>query len=170
MSDIELDCPVDGCNWKSQRLPVALASALNTALTMHKESAHSQPQAQAAAAPQLKLKPPSINADCTPDQWSSFRRQWLMYKNGMNIPNNMCATALFHCCHEDLMNDLMRDLQQDVSAMAEPDLLAAIKRLAVNEESTLVHRIKLSKMTQAPGTPIRTFLASLRGQAFTRCY
>ena len=63
------------------------------------------------------------------------------------------------------MNDIMRDLQADVSSMSETDLLAAIKRLAVKEESTLVHRIRLSQMTQAPGTPIRSFLASLKGQA-----
>ena len=63
------------------------------------------------------------------------------------------------------MNDIMRDLQADVSSMPETDLLAAIKRLAVKQESTLVHRMRLSKMIQAPGTPIRTFLAALKGQA-----
>ena len=40
-----------------------------------------------------------------------------------------------------------------------------IKRLAVKDESSLVHLIKLSKMTQSPGTGIRTFVASLWGQA-----
>ncbi|CAC5426163.1 unnamed protein product [Mytilus coruscus] len=49
--------------------------------------------------------------------------------------------------------------------MIETDLLNAIKRLAVKEESTLVQRIKLNRMTQSPGSNIRTFLASLRGQA-----
>ena len=59
----------------------------------------------------------------------------------------------------------MRDLRQDVATMAEGDLLAAIKRLAVKDESIFVHRIKLNKMTQSPGTGVRTFLANLRGQA-----
>ena len=68
----------------------------------------------------------------------------------------------------------MRDFQSDVSSRSEVDLLAAIKRLAVKEESTLVHRMKLSKMTQAPDTPFSTFLASLKGHASlchytTRC-
>ena len=45
-----------------------------------------------------------------------------------------------------------------VATMPDADLLAAIKRLAVEDESVLVHRIKLSKMTQAPGIPIRTFV------------
>ena len=72
-----------------------------------------------------------------------------MYKTGMAITNDLLATALFNCCDDDLMGDLMRDLQTNVSAMSESDLLAAIKRLAVKEESTLVHRIKLSKMTSS---------------------
>ena len=58
----------------------------------------------------------------------------------------------------------MPDLQGDVANMTE-DLLNAIKRLAVKEESTLVQRIKQNMMTQSPGSNVRTFLASLRGQA-----
>ena len=83
----------------------------------------------------------------------------------MTIQPAMQSTALFYCCDDDLMRDIMRDHQGDVAAMPESDLLAAIKRLAVKEESTLVHRIRLGKMTQAPGMPIRTFLANLKGQA-----
>jgi len=88
-----------------------------------------------------------------------------MYKVGMTITGNMIPTALFYCCSRDLRTDIMRDTSADVSTMTEKDLLAAIRRLAVKEESTLVHRMKLNKMTQPPGTSIRTFLANLRGQA-----
>ena len=88
-----------------------------------------------------------------------------MYKTGMTIPVAQAPTALFYCCSDDLRTDVMRDLRCDVAGMPEADLLAAIRRLAVKEESILVHRIKLSKMVQPPGTGIRTFLASLRGQA-----
>ena len=59
----------------------------------------------------------------------------------------------------------MCDLRGDVANMVEVDLLTAIKRLAVKDESTLVHLIKLSNIIQSPGTGIRTFVASLRGQA-----
>jgi len=77
-----------------------------------------------------------------------------MYKVGMAITANMLSTALFYCCDQDLQTDIMRDLREDVANMPEADLLAAIKRLAVKDESTLVHRIKLGKMTQSPGTGI----------------
>ena len=167
MTKIALDCPIAGCNWQSQELPETYVDALTAALRMHNQSVHENQgqQAPQPTAPSLKLKSPTVGAGCTPDQWSSFTRQWTMYKTGMGITNAQCATALFHCCNQDLMDDIMRDIRGDVSVMSEVDLLAAIKRLAVKEESTLVHRIKLSKLTQAPGTPIRSFLATLRGQA-----
>ena len=155
-------CPVQDCEWKSQNLGEAFAAILHTSLQMHAQAAHTT----AAAAPTtLKLKPPTVGPGCNPDQWSAFTRQWEMYKTGMALRTEQRSTALFYCCEDELKTDLMRDLQNDVSTMCESDLLAAIKRLAVKDESVLVHRIKLSKMTQAPGTPIRTFLASLRGQA-----
>ena len=157
-----LTCPVEGCAWQSQDLDAAFASALTTALQMHDKSAH--PSASSSGT-KLKLTPPQVGNCCDPDQWSAFTRQWEMYKVGMAITGTMIPTALFYCCSQDLRTDIMRDTSADVSTMTEKDLLAAIRRLAVKEESTLVHRMKLNKMTQPPGTNIRTFLANLRGQA-----
>ena len=158
-----LQCPIDGCDWQSQDLEAEFAAGLTAALQIHDRTVHSTP---APVAPQkLKLDPPTIAAGCDPDQWSAFTRQWDMYKIGIRIADNVVPTALFYCCNSDLRTDIMRDLRQDVATMAEADLLAAIKRLAVKDESILVHRIKLNKMTQSPGTGIRTFLATLRGQA-----
>lgn len=158
-----LQCPVEGCDWQSQDLDAGFAAALTAALQIHDKTAHAT---QALPAPhKLKLDSPTISSGCDPDQWSAFTRQWDMYKVGMAIADNVRPTALFYCCDQDLRTDIMRDIRGDVANMAEQDLLAAIKRLAVKDESILVHRIKLGKMTQPPGTGIRTFLASLRGQA-----
>ena len=166
---VKLSCPIPGCVWESNDFPPEFAVVANTTLETHIRYVHPQNEPQPVAPnppkPVLKLKPLHISAGSTPDQWSAFKRQWSMYKTGMCIPTAVHATALFHCCDDDLMTDLMRDIQGDMAAMPESDLLAAIKRLAVKEESTLVHRIRLGKMTQAPGMPIRTFLANLKGQA-----
>ena len=43
--------------------------------------------------------------------------------------DNMIYTALCYCCDNDLRTDLIRDLQRDVAAIVEADLLSAIKRL-----------------------------------------
>ena len=52
--------------------------------------------------------------------------------------------------------------------MTEATLLAAIKKLAVKQESKLAHRIKMGKAIQSPGVTIRTFHAQLKGLA-TAC-
>ena len=157
-----LRCPVKGCDWQSQDLESAFASALTTALQMHDRSAHTSASPSMS---KLKLEPPKVGLGCDPDLWSVFTRQWEMYKLGMIIANNMIPTALFHCCSQDLCTDIKRDTRVDASTMTEKDLLDKIRRLALKEESTLVHRMKLNKMTQSPGTGVRTFLATLRGQA-----
>ena len=122
-----LTCPIPGCGWKSEAFPPEFAAAANTTLELHAQHAHTQAQqATPAAPPSLKLKPPSVSAGSTPDQWSAFQRQWSMYKTGTAIPTSMVATALFHCCDADLMTDIMRDTQDDVASMSESDLLAAL--------------------------------------------
>ena len=161
----KIKCPA--CDYETQDLDEAFAAALNTQLSAHIQARHAQ-NAQQQVNPQqrkLHLDPPKVGVDCNPEQWSSFERQWKMFKAAMAIHADTINTALFNCCSEDLRNDILRDIKADLSTMTEDDLLKAIKRLAVIEESTFAQRIKLGKMTQTPGTGIRTFLASLRGQA-----
>ncbi len=168
---IKVTCPVASCarGWESQDLPIELAASLNTALQIHSSTVHAVTYVTPAATwqqhPKVKLDPPKIDLNCDPDQWSSFKRQWNMYKAGMAIPQDMVATALFNCSHDHLRTYIMRDVQGNIPAMSEDVLLGHIKCLAIQEESILVQRIKLSKMSQSTGTGIRTFLTSLRGQA-----
>lgn len=87
-----------------------------------------------------------------------------MYKVGMAISNNVLSTDHFYSC------DIRRDLRCDVATIDEAYLKGAIKRLDVEDKRTLVHRMRLNRMTQSPGTGIRSFLASLQGQAaFCQC-
>ena len=163
----KIKCPA--CEYETQDLEVALAAALNTQLAAHIQASHAPhvPNAPQVDPQRRKLKvdPPTIGVDCNPEQWSSFVRLWKMYKASSAIHADSVSTALFYCGSEELRNDILKDIQDDISTMSEDDLLKAMKRLAVIEESTLAQRLKLGKMTQTPGTGIRTFLASLRGQA-----
>ena len=88
-----------------------------------------------------------------------------MYKKGTGLSIKQIPTALFYCCSEELRQDIMRNLQADISVMTEANLLEEIKTLAVREESILVHRMKICKMIQSPGMGIRTFAANPKGQA-----
>ena len=142
----------------------AFAAVIAQQLEMHNKAAHSNPTC--TPIPQkLNIDPPKISVGATPEEWHAFCRQWSMFKTGTVISEPQVATALFYCCSEELRLDLMRDIRSDVALMPEKDLISNIRRLAVREESILVHRMKLTKMVQTPGMGIRTFLANLRGQA-----
>ena len=109
-------CPIEGCEWKSQDLPDAFVGILTEQLQMHKNAVH-----QAAASPAqpkphvLKIDPPKVNVGASPEHWESFTRQWAKYKTGTNIPSTQTAIALFHCCSEALRQDVMRDIQGDIT-------------------------------------------------------
>ena len=49
--------------------------------------------------------------------------------------------------------------------MAENDLLEAINKLAVKEESELIQRIKISNLVETPVMSVQNFLSLLHGQA-----
>ena len=161
----KISCPVDGCTYETENLDGAFAAVLVQQLQMHDKAAHSSPAPSQNISHKLNIDPPKISVGANPEEWESFTRQWEMFKRGTAVPKEQAATALFYCCHNDLRQDLMRDIRDDVSSMPESDLLAAIRRLAVKEESVLVHRMKLSKLVQSPGMGIRTYLANVKGQA-----
>ena len=159
-----INCPYEDCQWQSDNLDGAFAAVIAQQLSMHDKAVHSTPNL-ISSTKVLKIDPPKISVGATPEEWQAFGRQWSMYKTGTMISPEQTATALFYCCSEELRLDIMRDIRLDVASMPENDLLKEIKRLAVRDESILVHRMKLSKMIQTPGMGIRTFLANLRGQA-----
>ena len=68
------------------------------------------------------------------------------------------------CCEETLRRDLHRN-DRSISSREEATILAAIRRLAVREENTMVSRVILQGMHQDRDEGIRNFAARLHGQA-----
>ena len=61
-----IKCPY-GCGWESDNLSDAFAAVLAQQLSMHDKAQHSEP-AQSAAVPQkLKIDPPQIGLNATPE-------------------------------------------------------------------------------------------------------
>ena len=68
------------------------------------------------------------------------------------------SAHLYGCLDDELKRDLQKSNQGVQAAdMTEVDMMAAIKKFAVKEESKLAHRIKLGRAVQSPGVSIRTF-------------
>ena len=145
---VRLSCPLEGCKWLSQDLDAAFAEVLNTALVMHDYHVHckvdSNPakltmpivgHADQVANKPVKLTMPMIRLGSNLDQWSAFERQWQMFRNGVAVSNEARpGYLLFGCCVSEMQKDL---LNAGVSTVSEPELLAAMKRLALADEMNI---------------------------------
>ena len=80
----KIKCPT--CDYETQDLAEAFAAVLNTQLAAHIQERHAPNAPQVNPQQQkLHLDPPKVGVDCNPEQWSSFVRQWKMYKAGMAV-------------------------------------------------------------------------------------
>merc|ERR1712215_656446 len=114
----------------------------------------------------VKLESPKLSAGSDQETWELFLRSWDVYKTGMSIGVGLSSVHLFNCLDQDLRDDVLRaNPSTHIRDMTEDDLIAAVKKLAVKEESRLVHRIKLWNINQTPGQGVRNFHAVLKGQA-----
>ena len=164
-----LPCSVPLCQYNTDsQVPATQPFADKLALLkIHADSAHSHPQpAPVAAHPRVKLDPPKLSAGSDQETWEHFLRNWKMFKTGMGITATQAPVYLFNCLDSDLKDDILRaNPSTDISQIPEAELTEIIKTLAVKIESKLVHRIKMGQATQPPGSSIRNFLATLKGQS-----
>ena len=136
-------------------------------LQIHADSAHATPAPapRPASQPRVKLDPPQLSAGSDQETWEHFLRNWSMYKTGMGITVTQSPVFLFDCLDSDLKDDILRaNPGREITEMTEVELTDAIKSLAVKIESKLVHRIRMGQTSQAPGSSIRIFQATLKGQ------
>ena len=147
-----IPCSAEGCTYVTDDFEVAAAVEQ---LKIHANDKHRAPTptpppqapAPAAATGDVRQKPPKLNRPTisrgtTEEEWSIIKRKWAIYKTTMNIPNDQIATQLWQCCDDDLTSDLFRDIP-NIASIAEDDLLAAIKFLAVVSVATTVRQTEL---------------------------
>ena len=157
-----VQCPIDGCEYTTPDLDPAIVAAL---LTTHGHS-HAQAQPTAAAAVE-KVRRPVISAAGTTEDWTYFLTRWSDYTKATKIKGQDRILQLLECCDDELRKDITRNHGGTLTNQTEDQVLAAIKQLAVRQESTMVARVTLHNMYQDRDESIRAFCARLRGQAGT---
>ena len=155
---VAVACERPGCDYKTPAdVDGAVAAVL---LSDHLRARHPEPV-------HAKLKPidsPVVGHNTTKETWRYFLSSWAAYKTGTGITTGQIPFQLLNCCEADLPHDVTRE-NEKIYDKNETDILAAIKRLSVKEESITVSRVNLFNMKQPPGVDVRTYAASLRGQA-----
>ena len=151
-------CPVTGCTYTTEDVDANLAVAL---LSLHAVD-HNSP---ISAAKVEKVKRPTVSSAGTSEDWAYFQSRWLDYTEATKVTGKNKVVQQLECCDEQLRKDLTRNASGSLTNKAEIEVLAAIKKLAVREENTMVARVQLHNMRQDHNETIRSFGARLRGQA-----
>ena len=154
-----VSCPIPGCDYTTPELDASIVAALlTTHCTIHASGT-------GPAAKIEKVKRPTIAAAGTSEDWAYFTSRWSDYVEATKVSGKDRVMQLLECCEEPLRKDLTRSSGGSLTVKSEVEVLAAIKRLAVREENTMVARVTLHNMRQDREETIRSFGARLRGQA-----
>ena len=68
-----IECPYEGCDWKSENVDAAFASVVGQQLAMHDRAKHSNPMPTPKPQSQkLNIDPPKINVGASPERQASM--------------------------------------------------------------------------------------------------
>ena len=161
-------CPYPECTYETDDAEDQLAATL---LSIHSAGAHNHTQAnggsttQAATAKVEKVRRPTVSAAGSSEEWSYFETRWQDYVEATKVTCKDMVIQLLECCDEPLRKDLTRNAGGTLTNKPIEEVMAAIKKLAVRVENSMVARVRLHNMRQDRDETIRSFGARLRGQA-----
>ena len=122
--------------------PEMLQQIISNAVTAATSAAMNQ-RAQPITLSAEKPKRPTISSGTTPEKWVYLLSRWERYKGLTGITGTAQSTHLIECCDEDLQLSLFRAIGSSISDKTEQELLADIKKYAVEDENILICRTLL---------------------------
>ena len=165
---VVIACTIPACDFKTDDVSEALAIAL---LANH-GLAHQLPL-PTVAGPSLppvprgpKLERPKVNIGVSTEEWNVFTRRWEVFRTGSGIDDTSAPSQLFQCAENELGDSLLKS-NPDAASSTLPDLLIAMRSLAVIPVATGVLRTELLQLRQERDEPFRAFTARVRGKAET---
>ena len=166
-------CYIEGCTFTTSP-GIPNYEMLMRDLEMHIRCVHTElPAAQAvtvrnAAGPKPdRLPRPTVGEGITEADWMHFMDKWARYKRSTLIgatPQHI-SDQLWACCDADLETSVYNTgVNSDSDETA---LLAAMRKLAVRAQNTLVNVVKFLDLAQEQDETAGAFTARLKGQAST---
>ena len=125
-----LDCPLDGCSWHTQDLPIEFSSALNTAFEGH----HAHPPSSDVVAKPEKLPRPTVSKGITNEEWGFFKSLWGTYQAATKLTGKDARIQLLACCNSELHRDLHR-IDNSLDTKDIDTIMDTIKSFCVRQET-----------------------------------
>ena len=140
--------------------PVIAAALITTHATSHRTPSGSTQTPRVE-----RVKRPNVSSAGTTEDWQYFKSRWNDYVKATRLEGTDRIVQLLECCDDQLRKDLTRNAGGTLTEMTENEVFAAMRRLAIREENTMVARVTLHNMRQDRDEPIRAYGTRLRGQA-----
>ena len=159
-------CTIPNCGIETADVSENLAIAL---LANHGLAHQSPAHPHAASTPLLrgpKLNRPKVNIGLSIEDWNVFFRRWEVFRTGSGIDEASAPSQLFQCAGTELGDSLLKGNPQAISDTL-PQLLAAMRSLAVIPVATCGLRTELLQLRQERDEAFRAFTARVGGKAET---
>ena len=156
---VVIACTIPTCDFKTDDVSEALAIAL---LANH-GLAHQYTLPNTTGP---KLEWPKVNIGVSTEEWNVFTRRWEVFRTGSGIDDESAPSQLFQCAENELGDSLLK-ANPHAESTTLPDLLDAMRSLAVIPVATGVLRTELLQLRQERDERFRTFTARVRGKAET---
>ncbi|KAK3704765.1 hypothetical protein QZH41_000934 [Actinostola sp. cb2023] len=158
-------CPFPDCTYETEDVADSLAAVLISVHSSGTHTANATSTSGNGAAKIERVRRPTISTAGSSEDWSYFHTRWQDYIDATKITGKEKVVQLLECCDEQLRKDLTRNTGGSLTNKPIEDVMSAIRKLAVREESTMVARVQLHNMHQDRDETVRSFGARLRGQA-----
>ena len=139
-----VNCPKTGC-------PFSIVEGTNPAVIVALLEAHVKVDHAPATAPKPKpIERPQVAAGETSEGWDYFTTRWRAYSRASKLAGADFGIQLLECLEPGLREDLTRTTRgpTPIEEVGEEELLAAIKAMAVMQDSCLVATFAMARMTQ----------------------
>ncbi len=161
-----IKCPIESCEYETPDVDPVVAVAL---ITTHVATFHQGPSLPTLNARVEKVKRPSISSAGTTEDWLYFKSRWADYVKATRLEGTDRVIQLLKCCEEQFRKDLTRNAGGTLTTLAEDQVFAAMKSLAIREENTMVSRVTLQNMRQGRDVPgkhlqVHTKMIGMRSQ------
>ncbi|XP_068189722.1 uncharacterized protein [Antennarius striatus] len=116
-----------------------------------------------------KLDRPRVDVGVSIEEWNVFLHRWEVFCTGLGIGVAQAPFQLFQCAGPELGDSLLK-ANPTVASGSLPDLIAAMRSLAVIPVATYVLRTELLRLHQERDETFRAFTARVREKAETCAY
>ena len=157
--------PFPDCTFETDDVQDSLAAVLMSVHSTGTHTAAAPSTSGNAAAKVEKVCRPTISTAGSSEDWSYFLTRWQDYVDATKITGKDKVVQLLECCDEHLRKDLTQNTGGSLTTKPIEDVMSAIRKLAVREESTMVAWVQFHNMRQDRDETVRSFCARLHGQA-----